>query len=142
MDNSLDLIDNETLGLFDNEGNVLFRHKPLWTEFTQFKRVKESCNIVKEADDDFPKNIDNKANIYCLDDNFKLKWTIEAPFENDSFPNQIIWDKKIERLQAPSGHLILETTENTDTFTCSSWKGITVTVDYETGKIISSEFTK
>jgi hypothetical protein len=86
--------------------------------------------------------MENKANIYCLDDNFKLKWTIEAPYENDSFPNEIVWDKMTERQQTQSGHLMLEITENHNTFICSSWKGITVTVDYETGKTISTEFTK
>jgi hypothetical protein len=54
MDNSLTLIDNKTLCLIDNEGNILVQHKPLWTEFKQFKRIKENCIIVKEADNGFP----------------------------------------------------------------------------------------
>ena len=95
-----------------------------------------------ESDDGFPKNISNKTNIYCFDDDFKQKWMLEAPFENDSFPNQIVWDKMTEWQQTPGGQLTLEIKDNADTFICSSWKGITVTVEYETGKTVSTAFTK
>ena len=44
--------------------------------------------------------------------------------------------------QTAQGFLTLDTKENLETFICSSWKGITVTVDYETGLTKSVEFTK
>lgn len=138
----LKLINDDTLCLFDNEGNILSRHKPLSTRFKQFKRVKENCNIIREDDDGFQTSINYKANIYCLDDQFKLKWMIDTPFENDSFPNQIVWDKRTVRRQTPTDHLILDTAESSNTFICASWKGITVTVDYDSGQTISKEFTK
>jgi hypothetical protein len=142
MDTSLKLKDDKTLCLFDMEGKVLARHRPRWTRFDEFKRIKENCNIVKESDRNFPKATNGGANIYCLDDNFRLKWTIKAPFENDTFPNPIVWDTETVSKQTPQGFLTLETERNPNTFICSSWHGFTVTVEYETGITKSVEFTK
>ena len=138
----LKLIDNYTLGLFDKENNIIARHKPRWTKFDQFRRMKENINIIKEADNGFSSDTKDEANIYCFDDQFNIVWTIKKPFENDTFPNQIVWDKATVVRQTENGYLTLEIIDNSETFICSSWKGITVTVDYETGQTISSEFTK
>jgi len=142
MDASLKLIDNTTLCLCDKEGNILVKHKPLWTKFAQFKRVKENCNIIKESDENFPKRNNDLANIYCLDDNFNVRWTIKAPFSKDTFPNPIVWDTETITKKNTQGYLTLETSKNPDTFICSSWHGFTVTVEYETGITRSIEFTK
>jgi hypothetical protein len=141
MDNSLKLIDDKTLCLFDSSNRLVATHKPHWTEFKEFKHVGHDCIIVRESDEKFADN-SGHANIYCLDDTFKLVWTIDAPFKNDSFPNAIVWNKQTVRRQKSDGYLTLETVENPKTFMCSSWHGFTVTVDYKTGQTISSEFTK
>lgn len=141
MDNSLKLIDDKTLCLFDNSNKLVATHKPRWTEFKEFKRVGQDCIIIKESDDKFTDN-SGHANIYCLDDNFKIVWTIVAPFKNDSFTNAIVWDKQTVRRQKSDGYLTLDIVDNSNTFMCSSWHGFTVTVDYRTGQTISSEFTK
>ena len=138
----LKLIDNYTLALFDKQNNIISRHKPRWTKFDQFRRVEENVNIIKEDDYGFVSDAKDEANIYCLDDKFNIVWTIKKPFENDSFPNQIVWDKATIERQTENGYLTLEIIDNVNTFICSSWKGITVTVEYETGQTISSEFTK
>ncbi|ANI89146.1 hypothetical protein A9P82_07480 [Arachidicoccus ginsenosidimutans] len=100
MDNSIKLIGNKTLCLFDDKGNILLTHKPRWTEFKEFKRIEYNCIIVKESAEKF---LDKSgfANIYCLDEKFHIVWTIKAPFKNDSFPNlnPIIWNKQTIRLQ-------------------------------------------
>lgn len=142
MNTTLRLVNEKTLNLCDSLDNIILRQKPRWTKFEQVKRIKDNCNIVKESDDNFPKDINGKANIYCLDDTFGLKWTLDAPFENDTFPNPIVWDKATLRRKNKEGYLTLNIVDNPKTFICSSWKGITVTVDYDTGQIISSEFTK
>jgi hypothetical protein len=131
-------IDNHTLGLVDKDNNIIARHKPRWTKFDQFKRVKENLNVIKESETDLANETTDEANIYCLDDHFYIIWTIKKPFEKDSFPNPIVWDTSTDRRQTENGYLTLETIDNSNTFICSSWKGITVTVAYETGQIITS----
>ena len=142
MDSFLKLINDKNLCLFDNEGNILLRHKSLWTQFAEFKKVKDNCIIIREDHYNFPKENRDKANIYCLDNNFKLRWTIDSPFPNDTFPNSIVWDKQTIEKRNENGYLMLDLVDNLNTFICSSWKGITVTVEYETGQTISKEFTK
>jgi hypothetical protein len=120
MEKTLKLVNDTTLYLCDNENNIVAQHKPQWTMFNQFKRVRENCNIIKENDDGFTKDNKGKANIYCLDDDFKIKWIINTPFKNDSFPNPILWDKETVRRQK-DGYLELDIVDNYDTFICSSW---------------------
>jgi hypothetical protein len=141
MDNSIKLVDDKTLCLFDSSNNLVATHKPRWTEFMEFKRVGHDCIIVRESDEKFADN-SGHANIYCLDDTFQVVWTLDAPFKNDSFPNPIVWNKQTIRRQKSDGYLTLETVDNPKTFMCSSWHGFTVTVNYKTGQTISSEFTK
>ena len=138
----LKLIDNYTLGLFDKENNITAQHKPRWSKFDQFKRVRNNLNIIKEADSGFSSNTKDETNIYYIDDQLNIVWEVKTPFENDSFPNQIVWDKATTVKQTKDGYLTLEIIDNSTTFICSSRKGITVTVDYETGQTITSEFTK
>lgn len=141
MCTSLKQIDNKTLCLFSSKGNLSATYKPRWTEFREFRRIENNCIIVKESEEKFKDN-SGYANIYCLDDKFQIVWTIDAPFKNDSFPNPIVWNKQTIRRQKVDGYLTLDTIDNPKTFLCSSWHGFTVTVDYETGETISSEFTK
>jgi hypothetical protein len=142
MDKTLKLLDSETLCLLDNNDNIIARCKPRWTNFIQFKRIKENCNIIQEDDENIIIDHTGKANIYCLDDQFNVKWTIDAPRENDTFPNPIIWNKETTRRWGENGFLTIGVTDNSETFICASWNCYTVTVDYETGKIIKEEFTK
>ena len=111
-DSMLKLIDNYTLGLFDKENNIIARHKPRWTKFDQFRRMKENINIIKEADNGFSNDTKDEANIYCFDDQFNIVWTIKKPFENDTFPNQIVWDKATVVRQIENGYLTLEIIDN------------------------------
>jgi hypothetical protein len=141
MDNLIKLADDKTLCLFDSSNRLVVTYKSRWTKFKEFRRVGHNCIIVRESDEKFADN-SGHANIYCLDDTFQLVWTIDAPFKNDSFPNAIVWNKQIIRRQKSDGYLTLETIDNPKTFMCSSWHGFTVTVDYESGQTISSEFTK
>ena len=142
MNTTLKLVNENTLYLCDSTDKIIVQQKPRWTKFEQVKRVKDNCNIVKESDVNFPKDTNGKANIYCLDDTFRVRWTVDAPFENDSFPNPIVWDKATVENKNEAGYLTLDTVDNPKTFICSSWKGITVTVDYDTGQTITTEFTK
>lgn len=142
MDNSLKLINDKTLILIDNDGNILLRHKPIWTKFVEFKKVRDNCIVVREDCYNFPKENKDKANIYCLDNNFKLRWTIDSPFQNDTFPNAIVWNKQTVERRKENGYLTLDLIDNSNTFVCSSWNGFTVTIEYETGRTISKEFTK
>ena len=141
IERSLKLIDDKTLCLLNDEGKILAKRKPLWTKFKQAKRIKEDCNIVKEDDRGLPQNI-GKTNIYCLDDNFNLKWSVEAPLDRDHFPSEIVWNKKSVRTESPLGYLTLDFVDSPNSFICSSLKGVTVTVDYDTGETISAELTK
>ena len=138
----LKLIDAYIIALFDKENNIMVQRMPRWTKFDQFRRIKENINIIKENVNGFISDTKTEANIYCLDDQFNIVWTIKKPYENDSFPNQIVWEKATIVRQTENGYLTLEIIDNLNTFICSSQKGITVTVNYETGQIISSEFTK
>jgi hypothetical protein len=136
MDISLKLVNDSTLLLCDKDGNQIVAFKPIWTKFEEVKRVKENCNIIRErADSCLP-------NIYCLNDKFKLIWTINQPSQFDTFPNPIIWNKETIRIENEKGYYLLETRENHATFLCSSWHGYTVTIDYDTGMTRSVEFTK
>ena len=141
MNNLLRLIDNKILCLFDSKGNLIRTYKPRWTNFKEAKYIGHDCIIIKENDEGFTANSEY-ANIYCLDDNFHIVWTIKAPFKNDSFPNRIVWNTQSLRRQKDDGYLTLDFIENLKTFMCSSWHGITVTVDYYTGQIVATEFTK
>lgn len=142
MDITINLNDDKQLCLYDNYGKLLALHKPLWTSIDQYKRIRENCNIVKECPIDFPKQTNDIANIYCLDDRFEVKWIIKAPFPNDTFPNAIVWDSEMIETKTEDGFLTLDTIKNSDTFICSSMKGLTVTIYYDTGVAKSVEFTK
>lgn len=130
---------------FENEdtGEVIATHKPFGKQFKQYKRIKENCIIVRETDESFPVDKDgSKRNIYCLDDDFKIKWQIKPPMKKDSFPNDIDWDKETKRRKKLDGYLTLDRIESFSSFICSSWNGFLVTVDYETGRTLNAEFTR
>jgi hypothetical protein len=79
------------------------------------------------------------SNIYCLDLDFNILWHSDLPFPEDCYPNPIIWDSKINKasISWEDAYLIVSTS-----FTTASLKGITVSIDYNTGKIEDSMFTK
>jgi hypothetical protein len=79
------------------------------------------------------------SNIYCLDLDFNILWHSDLPFPEDCYPNPIIWDSKINKasISWEDAYLIVSTS-----FTTASLKGITVSIDYNTGKIEDSVFTK
>lgn len=143
MNKTLKLIDEKTLYLYDSDNNIIAQYKPRWTKFDDVKRAKKDCNIIKENDEAF-RNKDNynfKGNIYCLDDAFKIKWTIDTSFENDSFP-YLVWNKQTSLRKGENGYMTLDITDNPDTFICVSWSGMTMTVKYESGQIIDKVLTK
>ena len=141
MEITLELFNEEVLYLKDNAGNIIAQRKPVISKYDQCKRIKPNCNIIRESAEGFLK-FSSKSNIYCLDDNLNMTWILNAPATGDSFPNPIVWNKEITREKNPNGFLELTTRENVNTFICSSWGGITVTVNYETGEILDSELTK
>lgn len=136
--------DTKIIYLQDKEmGDIIGKHKPFGNKFVQHKRISPNCNIIREDEKDFPINENGcKANIYCLDDKFKIKWKIKMPMEDDSFPNPIIWDKKAIEIKKQDGLYTLVIQDNPTTFICSSMRGFTVTVDCKTGKTVNTEFAK
>ncbi|MBF9255017.1 hypothetical protein I2I11_17080 [Pontibacter sp. 172403-2] len=127
----------------EDDNSVAERRAPLGKKFIDFKRIKKGCNIIHEDCSGFPEDSKgNASNIYCLDDSFQIKWSIEVPLDNNCFPNPIQWHRKMEKKNDSKGNLNLTYVTNTETFTCADWRGVTVSVEYETGKTIESELTK
>ena len=132
----LNLIDSET-------GELMAFREPIGSNFIEFRRVGSNCNIIREDEKGYPKDDEGcKPTIYCLDDELQIKWVIKMPFENDGFPNPISWNTELVVIQNAQGYSELDWINNPTVFTCSSWHGFTITVDYETGKTISEQFTK
>ena len=129
-----------TLCLIDKvTGETLKQWTPFGNDISEFRRIKPNCNIIKEDSRQFPKDSNgNQANIYCLDDAFNIKWKINVPLTNNFFPNPIIWDTEMEL--NPDKGLIFKI--NSNVFTCSDWRGVTLTVDYENGIQLKAELTK
>jgi hypothetical protein len=130
----LKIIDNDLCLINRNSNTILKRYKPIF-KIAEFKRVKDNCIIIRENTDSYS---EKQSNIYCLDDNLNLKWFSELPTEKDTFPNTIQWNKKLKE----SDDLRHHTIENENTLTCASWRCFTVSIEYDTGKIIASIFTK
>ncbi len=130
------IIIDKDLCLTDDIGEkIIKRHKP-FSRIEEFREIGADCIIVREDTNNYD---DKKSNIYCLNDKLGLVWFSEQPFDNDTFPNKIVWNKELnDKGTSWSDYLI----DNPDTLTCSSWKGFTATIDYKTGKIMKSIFTK
>jgi hypothetical protein len=135
MITSLLLVDNKLCLLDDNSNEVITKHKPL-SKPLEFRKVKDNCIIVRVDPDSLHPGT---SNIYCLDNMLKVKWFSEQPFEQDLFPNPILWDKEINDKADTWEHSLKD---NIDTLTCSSSKGFTVSINYDTGRITKSVFTK
>lgn len=134
----------ETLCLRDKDtSDIIGKHKLFGKKIAQYKRIGSNCNIIREDEKTFPKNQKgSKANIYCLDDKFKIKWKVKMPIEDDSFPNPIKWNKEAIEIKRQGELLTLVVEENQNTFISTSLRGFTVTVDYQTGQTINIKFTK
>ena len=96
----------------------------------------DSLLIIRENPNNYPKG---KSNIYAKDSFGQIVWYAELPFTDDIYPNPIQWNKS---LNVNSKNWTEFIQKSTNSFVVSSWKGITVSVDYKTGKIIQKEFTK
>jgi len=145
MNDNLEIINNsETLCLKNNEtGAIIGKHKLFGKKTVQYKRIGPNCNIIREDEKNFPKDQKGfKANIYCLDDKFKIKWKIKMPMDDDSFPNPITWNKKAIEIKSQDGSFTLKVNDSPNTFICKSLRGFTVTVNYLTGQTIDIEFAK
>lgn len=139
----LELKNQELCLIEESSSTEVARTAPIGSSFKEFRRIGTNCIIVKEDEQNFPiDNEGNKANIYCLNDNLDVVWCVNMPFENDGFPNPIQWDVEIKEVKTPEGYLTIEYVENPNAFTCSSWAGFTISVDYKTGETIHAEFTK
>ncbi len=134
-DTKLNIIDNDLCLTRNGDGGILRCYKP-FSKIAEFRKVAPNRIIVREDTENYD---DNKSNIYCLDDNFKIVWFSDQPFNKDTFPNQIVWDKEINDNGTSWNDYVVD---NINTMTCSSWKGFTVSISYKTGKIIKSLFTK
>ena len=62
------------------------------------------------------------SNVYCVDGRGRHIWDAELPMSDDKYANPVSYDSGV--------------------LTCASWNGFTCTIDPESGKIVSSEFTK
>jgi hypothetical protein len=132
---NLKIVDNELCLVDQISDKVIKKHKPL-SEILEFRKVKENTTIIRVHPDG---DNNGKANIYCVDDDFNIRWFAERPWEQDVFPNPISWDKEINDT-GKSWEDYLKDSPNS--LTCSSWNCITVSIDYDTGKITKSLFTK
>lgn len=110
--------------------------KPLFTHIIEAHKISANCIIIREACDNFPKL---KSNIYCVQADREVKWFAELPFADDSYPNQILLDTKIDKYATEYADLYAS---EKGVFTTSSSMGVTVTVDISSGKIVDSEVTK
>lgn len=144
MNDNLEIInDAEILCLKNKEtGDIIGKHNLFGKKIVQYKRIGLNCNIIREDEKTFPTDKDgSKANIYCLDDRFQIKWKVKMPINGDCFPNPIKWSKKAIEIKKQDDFLTLVVQDDPDTFICSSLRGFTVTVDYQTGRTINPEFT-
>ena len=131
----LKIIDNDLCVVSMNDAKIIHRHRP-FSKIVEFKKVNDNYIVVRED----TKNYDTKkSNIYCLNDDLVLKWYSDLPLEKDSYPNPILWNKEINDHGTSWDNYVID---NIDTLTCSSWKGVTVSIKYKTGKITTSIFTK
>jgi hypothetical protein len=125
------------LCMFDKASKAILKiHNPC-SPILEFRRVKENTIILRL--DTGGEAAVGRSNIYCLDDNLEFVWYAEMPFNHDGFPNPIIWDKELNEEGTSWNDYVKD---NICTLTTSSQKGITVTIDYNTGVIIHSAFTK
>lgn len=129
------IIDSDLCLTDDSENKIIKRHTP-FTKIEEFKQVAIDCIIIRENTNNY--NTD-KSNIYCLNDNLNVIWFSDQPFQNDTFPNKIEWDKELNSNCTDWSDYIVD---NPGTLTCSSSKGFTSTIEYKTGKILRSTFTK
>jgi outer membrane protein assembly factor BamB len=128
-------INNNKLISKADDGTILKEYKSI-SKIEEVKEIDTNCIIVREK---IYNSDRQKSNIYCLDNDFKKVWFADLPVENDDFPNPIQWNKEINENGIEWNDYLVE---NSKTFTTSSQKGITVSIEYETGKILKSIFTK
>jgi hypothetical protein len=125
---------NQGFCLFNPENNSVIRRYISSNRVLDFKEITDKIIVQEE-----PNPNETMSNIYCLDFEFNTLWHSELPFLNDFYPNSIVWDSKIKK-EAKSWDEAYEFDSNS--FTTASMKGITVSINYETGKISDSLFTK
>ncbi|RYE56158.1 MAG: hypothetical protein EOP48_08640 [Sphingobacteriales bacterium] len=123
------------LSLTDATGKIVKQYLPFF-EIAEFRRIRPDVIIVREKT---RSQIPSSSNIYRLNEQLEIVWFAEPPFDDDSFPNPIIWNKEIEQSADTWASGMID---NTETFTCSSAKGMTISINYLTGQIIKSVFTK
>lgn len=109
--------------------------QPIHTKILEENR-KADLTIIRESSNNYPKG---KSNIYARNSLGKIIWHAELPFADDIYPNPILWDKSLNSNAKNWTEFIQE---NANSFVVSSWKGITVSIDYKTGRLIQKEFTK
>lgn len=107
----------------------------LYTEITDSKTVN-GLEIIHENFRNFP---DSVSNIYAKNQKGEIVWYAEVPSPGDLYTETILWNKSIQKNAKNWEELFVD---NPRAFSVASWNGFTGTIDYETGKIISSEFTK
>lgn len=145
MEDNFEIInDAEALCLLDKEtGNIIGKHMPYGKKIVQYKRFGPNCNIIREDEKHFPTDKNGcKANIYCLDDKFKIKWRVKMPLDDDYFPNPIKWNKKAIEINKQGELLNLVVQDSQNTFISTSLRGFILTVDYQTGQTVNTKFIK
>jgi hypothetical protein len=101
-----------------DEGAVLGVHQPIGSAIVQV--LPSGCRLILREDYySFPAGV---SNVYCLDSQLRLLWNAELPSADDVYANPLVEDSQGLR--------------------CASWRGITCTLDPETGKIVSRQLTK
>ena len=92
--------------------------------------------IIREDPNNYPKG---KSNIYAKNAFGQIVWYAELLFTDDIYSNPIQWNKNLNIGGKNWNELIQE---SINSFVVSSWKGVTVSIDYKSGKLIQKEFTK
>lgn len=99
-------------------------------------KIAGELKIIQVNTTNFPKG---KSNIYALNNEEKIVWYAELPLKGDNYPNPIQWDKSLNEKATSWDDFYID---NPYAFSVSSSNGYTVSISYNTGKILQSEFTK
>ncbi|MEW4922251.1 hypothetical protein [Algibacter sp. 2305UL17-15] len=109
--------------------------RPIHTRVLEEKTVAD-LTIIRESSDNYLEGI---SNVYAKNSLGEIIWNAELPLEDDCYPNPIQWNKTLNAEFKNWSELIQDSPKS---FVASSWKGITVCIDYRNGEILQSEFTK
>src|SRR6202012_2444304 len=123
-DTFIELEQEMILVLKSTDGLAQGIHRAFGSKIEEFKRVGKDCIIIRENWQELPEKwLRKRSNIYCINDQGRVKWYSGKPNTKDYYPNNIIWNKGLERKSSPNGSTTLEYPESSNSFITSSWDG-------------------